>query len=339
MAILKKILITTLPLFLCGCYSEFEPKIDVTPVLCVNSLIKAGEPINVTVTHTWLYTEGDAYENHDVSDAIVKIYANGILKDSEYIPKEGDVIRITAESETYGFAEAKVKVPDPVIITSIQWQPTLTDISVNEMDENRKYIDIKFDLKVEFEVTEQSAEDDFYILNYFTYAPPQEDYYPQTDSDIDTDPSAGISIGSVQSNADKLFTDVMQASYYHYWDGSGNFIMGGKQYQDNKFTLTAKYSDCRYIASFIEWDNELLDCGYAFSLQRISKSFMDLARYESYYLDFGFGDLTDIGLADPIRGYSNVSTGAGVVAAETSTDFNLIIKDFLKETLKDIITK
>ena len=339
MAILKKFLITILPLFLCGCYSEFEPKIDVTPVLCLNSLIKAGEPINVTVTHTWVYTDGDAYDNHDVPDAIVKIYANGILEDSDYIPKEGDLIRITAESDTYGFAEAEVKVPDPVIIKSIQWQPMLTNLSINEMDENQKYIDIKFDLKVEFEVTEQSAEDDFYILNYSTYFPSQEDYYPQTDSEIDTNPSSWISIGDVQSNADKLFTDVMKASHYHYWDGSGNFIMGGKQYQDNKFTLTINYSDCRYIASFIEWENELMDCGYLFSLRRISKSFMDLVRYESYYLDLGFGDLSDIGLADPIRGYSNVSTGAGVVATETSTDFNIIIKDFLKETLTEIITK
>ncbi|MDE6018246.1 MAG: DUF4249 domain-containing protein [Muribaculaceae bacterium] len=339
MAILKKFIITILPLFLCGCYSDFEPKIDVTPVLCLNSLIKAGEPINVSVTHTWLYTDEDSYENHDVPDAIVKIYANGILKDSDYIPKEGDMIRITAESDTYGFAEAEVKVPDPVIIKSIQWHPVLTDLSINKMDENRNYINIKFDLKVEFEVTEQSAEDDFYILHYFTCAPTPEDYYPQTDSDIDTKPNVWNLIGVVQSNAEKLFTDVIHKSNFSYWDGSGNFIMGGKQYQDNKFTLITNYSDCRYLASFIEWDNELMDCGYLFSLQRISKSLMDLARYESYYLDFGFGDLTEIGLADPIRGYSNVSTGAGVVAAETSTDFSISIKDFLKETLTEIITK
>lgn len=47
------------------------------------------------------------------------------------------------------------------------------------------------------------------------------------------------------------------------------------------------------------------------------------------------GDLSDIGLAESKWGYSNVSTGAGVVAAQSSSKFTIDLKEFLKTTLNN----
>ena len=76
MAILRKLLILELPLILSGCREELDLDIETTPVLCLNSLITAGEPIYVTVTHTWLYTDESSRKDHSVKDAVLSIYVN-----------------------------------------------------------------------------------------------------------------------------------------------------------------------------------------------------------------------------------------------------------------------
>ena len=72
----------------------------------MNSLITAGEPIEVSVTRTWIYTDIGAERDHSVKDAKVSIYVNGELRDASYIPQEGDRIRLVAESPGFAPAEA-----------------------------------------------------------------------------------------------------------------------------------------------------------------------------------------------------------------------------------------
>ncbi|MDE7442567.1 MAG: DUF4249 domain-containing protein, partial [Muribaculaceae bacterium] len=125
MAILKKyIILPLLALNVTGCYTEFEPDIDDSPVLCLNSLISAGEPVAVSVTHTWRYSSGYRGIQRDVTvkDADVALYVNGSNVDdlvyseedrkfhSDYVPLSGDTVRIVAFNQTYGSAEASVVV-------------------------------------------------------------------------------------------------------------------------------------------------------------------------------------------------------------------------------------
>ncbi|MDE6134203.1 MAG: DUF4249 domain-containing protein, partial [Muribaculaceae bacterium] len=102
MAILRYILPILSLFLLTGCYESFNPEIDTVPVLCLNSLITAGEHIEVEVTHTWLFNDEKTERNHDVKDAVVTILVNEMIVGSDYLPKEGDKIRIVAESPTYG---------------------------------------------------------------------------------------------------------------------------------------------------------------------------------------------------------------------------------------------
>lgn len=51
MAILRYIIPILSVFLLTGCYEDFNPEIDTKPVLCLNSLITAGKPIEVDITH------------------------------------------------------------------------------------------------------------------------------------------------------------------------------------------------------------------------------------------------------------------------------------------------
>ncbi len=57
MAILRYILFLLSATILTSCYEEFNPAIDTQPVLCMNALITAGEPIEVEITHTWMFND------------------------------------------------------------------------------------------------------------------------------------------------------------------------------------------------------------------------------------------------------------------------------------------
>lgn len=81
------------------------------------------------------------------------------------------------------------------------------------------------------------------------------------------------------------------------------------------------------------YDDALLECGVNLYLTTVSQSYYNWAVYK-WNADEGIiGDLSDIGLAESKWGYSNVSTGAGVVAARASAKYTLSLKDFLQKTL------
>ena len=137
-------------MLLAGCEKEFLPKIDSKPVLCVNSLITAGEPINVNVTHTWVFNDVKGDTLHNVTDAKVSIYINGELASDNDIPKEGDNIRIVAQSEEYGDAEASVTVPYSVPIELMDFTHEILDANDNPYLQNTE--DIRFNLKFRIKV-------------------------------------------------------------------------------------------------------------------------------------------------------------------------------------------
>ncbi len=84
-------------------------------------------------------------------------------------------------------------------------------------------------------------------------------------------------------------------------------------------------------------DPDKLDCGYIITLHTISKSYYEWSAY-SWQKDNGFtSDLSDLGLSEPLWGYSNVSTGAGVVAAQSESTYTLNLKEYIETLLKSDI--
>ena len=122
MAVLRKYLvILAVVSVVTGCYSNFEPDIKSTPVLCMNSLLVPGEPLTVSLTRTWRWSEGSPDYDLDiiVRDAEITYTVNGseigtLTFDNkkyraDYIPEPGDHVVLSARSDRYD-APTAVKI-------------------------------------------------------------------------------------------------------------------------------------------------------------------------------------------------------------------------------------
>lgn len=328
MAILRKILIYILPLMLTGCYEDFVPDIDVTPVLCINSLITAGEPVEVNVSRTWLYTDVQSEKNHSVSDAAVSVYANGELVGADYLPREGDRIRIVADSPTYGHAEAEVTVPHSVEARVVGWEADNIVFSPDYYAEDYEMSGtLRFNLKVKLEVPDDPAVDNYYRVAAGCF-------YPGNINDDDDNPAiALLSAWDIVWSAEPIFSEhigviesVMGATAY------GCTFFSDRQFSGKSYTLRLNFEECSYtVVHSDKRDPALFDCGVMLTLNTISRSYYNWVNYLWQSSEGLHVDLSNIGMTEPMAGYSNVSTGAGIVVAQASTTTTVNLADFLAD--------
>lgn len=318
---------------LIGCTEDFIPNIDVTPVLCINSLVAAGEPITVKITRSWLYTD-DSADDCDVKDATVTIYANGNVVDDQYIPDYGDTIRIVANSPTYGSAEAEVNVPAPVPVR-IDWK---ADVKSRSIDDTNMYGIIVFDLKIDVEVQDPAEIDNYYKYEYSVFLPEiTRDELTDENGDIiwAEYPSVSLSLGMLQYDEEPIFSEHIGA--FDSVTGSDSFgftYFTDRQFAGKTYTLHLNYPDCTFFVHSTNWRPELLECGVNVTLNSISQSLYNWANYFWQQDEGIIGALGDIGLGDPLYGYSNVSTSAGVVAALSSSSSDIDLSGFLMDAFQ-----
>lgn len=322
MGILKKLSILLLVILPGGCYDDFTPKIDVKPVLCLNARICAGEAIEPSVTRTWLYTDVVGEEDHFVKDSHTQIYVDGEAVDATYIPKEGDRIRIVADSPTYGKAESEVRVPSKPVIKEVKWKAEVNSAAAGS-DTNEKMTGwVNFNILVELTI-DDSAEDNYYNLSYHGYNYNPYDY-------------SYFKLGQLQYDAEPIFSEHISVFESFYGaDAYGFTFFSDRQFAGGSYTLTLQFSNLYFSVSSPKYDEKYFDLGMVLYLSSISDSFYKYALYQWQVTDGIVGDLGDVGLGDPIWGYSNVSTGAGVVAAESYTHYTIDLHDFIKQTLEE----
>lgn len=334
MAILRYTIFILAAVVMTGCYEDFTPKIDTEPVLCVNSLIIAGQPVDVSVTHTWLYTDDYFESDHVVSDAVISIYANGNLCDAAYRPASGDHMRIMVDSKTYGHAEAEVTVPHPTPIESIKWTPTvLSSWSGTDEDDYKSLVDITFNLNIELGLIDNQATDNYYRLSYLGY------YHSGNDDDISDETMAPVyfSMGTFDYASEPIFSE--HISVFESVMGSdayGFTCFTDRQFSGSSYTLHLRFTDCRYMLNAYTSDPMQYDCGYDLTLWTVSQSYYYWANYLWQRQDGYLGDMSSVGLGDPLAAYSNVSTGAGVVAAAAQSSATIDLGDFIKSTVIDM---
>lgn len=340
MAILKKIIISVLPLFLTACYQDFTPDVDVKPVLCLNALITSGEPIEVSVTRTRLYTEVVSPDDLTVTDAVLKIYVNGSPATSDYLASEGDTILIVADSNNYGHAEALVTVPNAPSAQLLNCETILTEAIDSSTEEMLMAGLIRFNFKAEINIVDNPASD-----HYFRFS--SSVFFPGSEQDLGEDDYPGMDItnwlfsgGTFKSETEPIFSehigifDLAMGS-----DAEGFCYFTDRQFQGKQYTLHLQFADGSYFVNVPEWDVELLECGYRLTLSSISQSYYNWVNYVWQSNEGMTGDMGNIGFSDPIWGYSNVSTGAGVVAAQSSITFTVNLRDFLANSLSPSIPK
>lgn len=333
MAILRLIVPIVSVILLSGCYEDFDPEIDSKPVLCLNALITSGEPIEVKVTHTWIFNNEESEKNHDVKDAILTILVNDQIAESDYLPKEGDKIRIVAESPTYGSATAEVIVPYAIPVGKVKFSPVATDIWVGDNDffHYGMMADVTFCLNIEMDVNDVADIDNYYHFEYNWFS-------PSTDDDEQSRYSeSSLSIGGFEYDSEPIFSEhigVFENIMANDEDAEFTFFTD-RQFPGRSYTLHLNFLDNVFRVKSQEYNESLLECGVNLYLTNISQSYYNWAVYKWTVNEGIIGDLSDIGFAESKWGYSNVSTGAGVVAAQSSSRYTINLKDFLKTAIRE----
>lgn len=334
MAILRKISPLILLMSLTGCYQDFDPYIDTKPVLAINSLITAGEPIEVQLSHTWVYNNVAASEaDHSVTDATLLIYVDDILVDENYTAREGDHVRIVADSPKYGHAEAEVTVPLSAEGRILDVIPHIDNIYSYDYDELEMRAEIYFSMDITLEVKDDSERSDWYQLDFSTFClgnvAPDDYWDPWGENPL---MRSVLYMGSLDYDAVPLFSEHIGGVETVMGSGASGFtFFTDRQISGKPYKMYLSFSNACYSVTSDVYDESMFECGYEVRLISVSQSWYNWHNYLWQRNGGTIGDYSDLGLCDPIWGYSNVSTGAGVVAARTITDFTIPLTDFIRD--------
>lgn len=305
---MKKILLLFLPLLtlLSGCTTNFDPKFNSTPVIVINAVAVDGEPVKASVTRSWaagiekpdvqLPGATVTVAVNDGAPVLMTYDENDQLFVSEIIPAQGDRVRITASEQKYGAAEGASMVPQAVKISD--WTRSYSiitdyDAMIGTSDGSIIYMKkIKFDYTVTF--TDPADQVNYYMLS----------------SNMECDDPI---MDENYSALDEIFET--WKSFYVFSD---------RQINGKSYTLSCR----REIPmAYIPFDEDFKN---RIRLYSISKEYYDylLSLFKKYQ---GFnGSLEEIGLAEPYQIYTNVSSGAGIVGAESSDFFIDSVIDIVK---------
>ncbi|MDE5786132.1 MAG: DUF4249 domain-containing protein [Duncaniella sp.] len=328
MAILRKIILLVMPMALTACYEDFYPTIDTEPVLCINSLITAGEPVEVTVTRSWVYNSPTSWQDRRVDDATVKVFVNGDLQPDGYLASEGDEIHIVAESAKYGTAEASVTVPVAIPVEVVNILPETVSTWRNPTIE--MVGDVDFNLYVSLSITDDPHSDNFFKLD-FTGSTAEGQEGDGTDFWYPHHPYTSFRPGEIQYDAEPIFNEHIGVFESIFGDSENMFMFfSDRQFAGKDYTLRLNFRNGYYSVNTANYDPALYDCTITFELATISRSYYDRLLYIWHRDSGALGDMGDFGFAEPICGYSNVSTGAGVVAARSMSTCTISLGDYLE---------
>ncbi|WP_303030113.1 DUF4249 family protein [uncultured Duncaniella sp.] len=322
MAILRKIYPFLILPFLTGCEEVFTPDMPHTPVLCVNSLITTGEPVEAVVSKSRLYT--DTSDKTEVKDADLRIYANGVLQLDSYIPKEGDNIRIVAESPTLGRGEADLSMPMSIKAPTATWETY--DVSCWKSDND--VVSVQFKLKVALRIEDPDGE------NYYKFSFNSGTQTNENSDNLDASGNYGFEISSLVYKMEPIFSEHIGIfESIMGGDADGFTFFSDRQFSGKSYTLNLQFDNCwfRYPTG------EIPECKVNLIINSVSPSYYNWANYVWQRDNGTLSDLSDYGLGDPIWGYSNVSSGAGVVAAQSKSVCMIDLTDFILKTINETI--
>lgn len=352
MAILKQISITGALMFLTtGCFTDFEPDIESTPVLCMNSTITAGDSIAVLLTHTWRWSD-DTIKEKDliVADAEVMLYVNDeyqetlqfvefpqdyydpYLKEdrlfgyiSTHKAQEGDRIRLTAHSDKYGDASAEVTVPYRIDITK-------ADYDIRQFNSLEEYRGTRYSMSLNtlIRFTDRMSTTDYYQFRVSAHNP--ESYYlPGAEETGENRCSAYISYYKVDYDKEPLFTEHVSPLESAVSETSGYTIFSDRQISGKEYPLHISIDNIQYYYNNPENNPGLKTASIDLHLDVISRSYYNHVLSVWEHNDGINGILGDVGLADPVWDGSNVSTGAGVVAAKSTSTYKLYLQNIVEK--------
>lgn len=306
-----------------SCFKEVDLE-DLRPEskLVLNSVASKGEPLKASLSRTWFYTEN--YPNVTINDAQVNLYVNDRLIEemtwdveeheyysignyvSSYSPVSGDRIRIEASKSGFKDIVANDIVPD---------RPPIMSFVAEKIEAHNPYSSTEIKTRFKVTVKDDPNVANFYLISFLTGTPRYDydsedwtkppvysgEYYWKTPYiDYTSEPLFGNKI----SILDKVFGN-------DWLSGYNGRPFSDEQINGKEYTITLEESS---YSGHWQTESETLPDSARVYLYSISESYY---RYLSDLNTFSEGslnnDLANAGLAEPIRVFSNIEGGLGIM--------------------------
>ena len=323
---------------LTSCYREIDvEKYRTTPKIVINCPISPDTVIRASITRTYFFSDLDKLEPEyngwngqteissiKLRNAKVELYINGTYKEdmkwqaldsveehqapdtffvSTVIPQAGDKVKIVATTPEYGSAWAEDVVPQRVPIEKIEVscrKETGDPYSIqnnppgNIINNNEYYA---FQYYITFRDTPGKA-------NYYQlWVEGDVQYIDPIFNSVNSTIDGTLGYDGVDGRGGRVFTDE---------------LIDGKEYTIQvKELIQAHYS----VQDLKERSINLYSLSesyyqYLLSLEKISASTLS-------------GSLSNIGLAEPLRVYTNVNNGTGILGACQRTNIKINLGDYI----------
>lgn len=308
--------------FFVSCYKEIDlDDYRTTPKMVINSTVSTDTVVMASITRTWFFPETMPYVN--LPHAQVDLYINDqyiesmqwktlynpehperpdTLFMSNTVPAEGDKVRITAFTPEYGTATAEDIIPKKVSIKDVKYTLRKGDGIYQET-----YTDY---YEIFYEVTfDELPEKNNHYLARVTYE--KEDYY----------------YGPVQEIIDVDYIDPVFKELDAILDGSLGFNglekRGGALFTDQSINGQTYTLQLKEIATKLEETEQR-----TISIYSLSESYylylLSLQKVAGSTLEGGLGN---IGFAEPLRIYSNVEGGTGILGSSRHSDMKITLNN------------
>ena len=299
---MKRIWYILIGISLTACLTEVDlSDLRESPRLVVNGVAVAGEPLRVSVTRTWFYT--DDHPNVVIPDATVRLYVNGHYEETipfvpgdtlfnaagnyqaAFVPQVADRLRLEVSAPSYEAVHAETEVPQPsMLLDAKAVQEVIT------VDSTMK--------RISYAICFQDAaeEENYYLFRL-------EEGYLSEDSTyrwrvLHLDYAEEPLFGQNSSALDQIL-------FSQYLPGYDGRVFSDEAINGQSYTIRLQNT---YYYSGTPRTKRLRVRLYAISADyyKYLKTLQDQS-------DNSFANhLIDAGLAEPIRVYSNIDGGLGI---------------------------
>lgn len=309
---------------LTSCYRKIDlDEYRTTPKMVINSTVSPDTVVMASITRTWFYPDRNPYIH--LPHAQVDLYINDQyietmqwkpLHTSEYpnetdtlflsntIPAEGDRVKIIASTPEYGTATAEDIIPKKVPIKDVKYTMKKGDGIYEETytDYYEIYYEITFDEfpeKGNYYLARITKTDHYYDGSSQRIV--EADYIDPVFKEQDAILDGSMAFNGLEKRGGALFTDQS---------------INGQTYtlQIKEIVLKPDETEQRTVSLYSLSESYFL---YLLSLQKVAGSTLE-------------GGLGNIGFAEPLRVYSNVEGGTGILGGNQHSEITITLNNISK---------
>jgi len=307
---------------------------ETKPVLVVNCMACTDSIIQATVSASRFFLSNE-YEFPAVTDATVALYVNGIFTEnlihtglgvyrSNFIPAEGDVVRLNVSAT--GFEPVWAEEAFPIAVTDFQIDSTITKTDTMPLVNGNYYggsggdygnptwdtIGTTFSYIHEYKVRFSNPGG---VPNYYRLVVHQQTLangYPLVNSYLNN--FDDLVFGTKTNNLEGIFTESKMDRYNVFSDE----LIDGKTH-----TITFAYVQAFNTISDSSYQSWTVgdERSVTIDLQAISKS------YYLYLVSLKALESSDPFMSEPVQIYTNINGGLGIMGARTNKQRKFVLPE------------